>query len=171
MRVCECSNRMVVVCAPETSARDAARLMRKHDVGVLAVVEQVKGLRRPLGLVTERDLVRQVMAAAPALEQATVGELLPECGTTAHANDGLWETLERMQALGLRRLPVVDSVGALQGVLTIDDVLQVLAQTQFSTMRLLCGQAPVDRAYIPGTLPQPAAASSDAGVADWRRAA
>jgi CBS domain-containing protein len=162
---------MVVACDPDTNAVDAARLMRKHDVGVLVVVEHAQGQRRPLGLVTERDLVREVAAAGSALEQIRIGDLLAERAMTASGGDGLWETIERMQSLGLRRLPVVDAGGSLQGILQIDDVLQVLAQTQLSTMQLLRGKAPVDRAYISPSLQQPAGASSDAGVADWRRAA
>lgn len=171
MRVGECCNRMVVMCDQTTSVREAACLMRKHDMGVLVVVEEAGGNRRPLGLVTERDLVFEVIAKCASPEDARIGDLVPERAMTAHCNDGLWETIERMRALQLRRLTVVDSKGSVQGVLSIDDVLQLLAETQINAMHLLRQERQVDRGYI-STIGQPAiGASSDAGVADWRRAA
>ncbi len=55
-------NREVVITGPETTVYEAAQLMRTHHVGTLIIAEKDDGLTRPLGIVTDRDLVLGVMA-------------------------------------------------------------------------------------------------------------
>lgn len=128
MRIKEICSRVVVVAEPHTDLREAARLMRDHHVGALVVVEKRDGVMRPVGIVTDRDIVVEVVAASGvAPESLTVRDVMSSDLVLARETDGVFEAVERMQDSGTRRLPVVAADGALVGILTLDDVLRMLA--------------------------------------------
>ena len=107
---------------------EAAQLMRQHHVGDVVVVEDRGGVKVPVGIVTDRDLVVEIMA--PAIDQTviTVGDIMVTELATVKENAGLSETIEYMRAKGVRRVPVVDKGGGLVGILTLDDLLELLAE-------------------------------------------
>jgi CBS domain-containing protein len=70
--------------------------------------------------------VIEVLATNLEPDAVTVGDLIGTELLTARERDGLWETLRRMQSRGVRRIPVVDADGYLAGILTQDDVLEIL---------------------------------------------
>ncbi len=120
--------REVVVAGRKDSVAELARLMRRHHVGDVVVVEEVAGLPRPVGIVTDRDLVVEVLARGVAPDSLTAEDVMSFRLLTARESDGLWETLQRMKAKGVRRVPVVDEGGALVGILSADDLLDLLAE-------------------------------------------
>ncbi|MFP4559868.1 MAG: CBS domain-containing protein [Thiohalorhabdus sp.] len=121
-------NREVVVTERERSIRDAARLMRNHHVGDLVVVERYEGEVIPVGIVTDRDLVVEVLAEEVGVDEVTVGDVMSAEPALAREEDDLWETLLRMQSWGVRRLPVVSASGELQGIITVDDLLELFTE-------------------------------------------
>lgn len=128
MPIGEICIREVVIVQPDTSVQEAAQLMRQHHVGALVVVEEKSGKRKPVGLITDRDLVVEVLA--PQLDAATitVGDImLPELETILETS-GMFETIQFMRAKAVRRLPVVDKQGALIGIVSLDDLLELLAE-------------------------------------------
>jgi CBS domain-containing protein len=128
MRIKEICSRVVVVAEPHTDLREAARLMRDHHVGALVVVEKREGVARPVGIVTDRDIVVEVVAATGVTpESLTVRDVMSSDLVLARETDGVFEAVERMQDSGTRRLPVVSADGVLVGILTLDDVLRMLA--------------------------------------------
>ncbi|HXH01705.1 MAG TPA: CBS domain-containing protein [Candidatus Competibacteraceae bacterium] len=128
MSVGEYCNREVVIAQRNTDIREAAKLMRAHHVGDLVIVEQRGEDRVPVGIVTDRDLVIEVLAQEVAPESITVGDIMAAELAVAREGDGLWDTLNRMRSLGVRRMPVVSASGSLVGILTVDDVLELLAE-------------------------------------------
>ena len=128
MSVGEVCNREVIVIAPESSVLEAARLMRRCHVGDLVVVQQRNGKAVPLGIVTDRDLVIEVMAAEVDPSQVMVGDLATHRLATAREGDEMLDSLAQMAQRGVRRLPVVDQGGALIGILTLDDLLDLLSE-------------------------------------------
>jgi CBS domain-containing protein len=102
---------------------DAARAMRDQHVGCIVVTRG----GRPLGLVTDRDLVVRVLAEG--IDRAT---LLRECVTydpwTLGENDSVERAVSLMREHGVRRIPIVDSVGRAVGIVTADDLLTELGQ-------------------------------------------
>lgn len=128
MKVGECCNREVVVIGGDESVKDAADLMRRHHVGDVVLVEEREGGRVPVGLVTDRDLVLEVMV--PGLDPAAlaVRDILTAPLVTAGVDDSLFDALEVMRARAIRRLPVVDARGVLAGILTVDDVTGLLTE-------------------------------------------
>ncbi len=136
MSVGQFCNRNIVVISKEDSIVDAAKLMRQHHIGSLVVVEKQAGGGKPIGIVTDRDLVIEVLAAQIGPEDVTIGDIMSFELVTAHEQDGLHETLKNMHAKGVRRVPVVDSSGAVVGILSWDDILEVMA-TQLTELSKL----------------------------------
>lgn len=137
MSVGEFCNREVIVMGPDDPARDAARLMREHHVGDVLVVEERNGQRVPVGIVTDRDLVIEVMASDSDPEQFRVGDVMSGDLLTAQADDDTMETLQRMRNAGVRRMPVVDANGSLLGIITVDDYINVFAEQMEDLVRLV----------------------------------
>lgn len=128
MSVGEVCNREVVVVEPDTDAGAAARLMRECHVGDLVVVERRGEENLPLGIVTDRDLVVEVLAQGVDPASVSVKDLMVQPLATVNAADEIVDTLERMRDKGLRRLPVVNAHGGLEGILSVDDLLDLLAE-------------------------------------------
>lgn len=125
----ELCNREVVVVTRDTPVTEAARLMRQHHVGTVVIVEQANGNRRlPLGIVTDRDIVVEIVATELDPRTLTVGDITVRELVTARESEGLLETMEIMRYKGVRRLPIVDDEGRLVGIVAIDDLLEVLAE-------------------------------------------
>jgi CBS-domain-containing membrane protein len=133
----EVCNREVIVVARNTSIVDAARLMRVHHVGDLVVVEDRAGERTPVGIVTDRDIVVEVIAQSVPLDALVAGDIMSPELLTAQEGDMIWDTLERMRAKGVRRVPVVDARGALVGIVSVDDLLGILSEELTALARLV----------------------------------
>lgn len=127
MRVGEACNRTVVVTSPSASIVEAARLMREYHVGTLVVAEGESPAVQPVGILTDRDLVIEILAEPVVPDEVTVKDVMSGDPVTAEEDDDLLETLDRMRSGGVRRMPVVNGAGALVGILSMDDVLEVLA--------------------------------------------
>jgi CBS domain-containing protein len=137
MPISEVCNREVVIVQPGETVLEAAQLMRRHHVGDVVVVEERGGRRVPVGIVTDRDLVLEVMA--PQIDPATitVKDLLTTDLVTIKKDAGLFEAIEYMHAKGVRRLPVVDDNGGLIGILTLDDLIELLSDEMTALARLV----------------------------------
>jgi CBS domain-containing protein len=134
MSIGEICTRETVFTTRETTVATAARLMRHHHVGTLVVVEQMNGGRRvPVGIVTDRDAVVEVMATGLDPNAITVGDIMGPDLVTARESEGVLETMQIMRYKGVRRLPIVDKDGQLVGIVSIDDLLEVLAE-EFSEL-------------------------------------
>jgi len=122
-------SRAVAFTTREATVGAAAKLMRENHVGSIVVVEQMNGGKRlPVGIVTDRDLVVEVLAPGLDAETITVGDIMAAELVTVRENEGLLETMEIMRYKGVRRIPVVDDAGQLIGIASIDDLLEVLAE-------------------------------------------
>ncbi len=101
------------------------------------VVERRDETDYPIGIVTDRDLVVEVLAQGLAPDAVTVGDIMSNGLVVAKETDNLWHTLDRMSAKGVRRLVTVDAKGALVGILTVEDVLTALAVGLSDVTRLV----------------------------------
>jgi CBS domain-containing protein len=128
MTVGSVCNREVVFVTRATAVPEAARLMREYHVGDLVVIEERNGRRLPVGIVTDRDLVIEVLAAGVEPDRVCVGDVMSGELVQAGEDDDLLDTIRRMREHGVRRLPVVDAGGALTGILSVDDLIDLLAE-------------------------------------------
>jgi CBS domain-containing protein len=128
MKARDFCSRVVVAAEPTTDLREAAHLMRDSHVGALVVVEKKAGAARPVGIVTDRDIVVSVVAAPGVRPEALmVRDVMSAELATVNENAGVYETVEAMRDRGARRLPVVSDDGKLVGILSLDDLLRVIA--------------------------------------------
>jgi CBS domain-containing protein len=128
MNAGEICNREVVVAYRNMSLVEAANLMREHHVGSLVVVVDRLSERVPVGLLTDRDLVVAVVAKELDPRKINVGEVLGDELFTVREKDSVTDVLRLMRERGVRRVPVVTHSGALAGIVTIDDVLDIVAE-------------------------------------------
>lgn len=128
MKVRDFCSRVVVAAEPTTDLREAAHLMRDSHVGALVVIERTGGSSRPVGIVTDRDIVVSVVAAAGVRPEAlTVRDVMCAELATVNENAGVFEAVEGMRDRGARRMPVVSDDGRLVGMLSLDDLLRVIS--------------------------------------------
>lgn len=137
MAVGEICKRDVVTAEKALSVVEAAQLMRKHHVGDLVVVEDRGGQKHPVGIVTDRDIVVEVVAAGVNPDALKVGDIMGLEVATVRDSEGLFEALRYMRAKGVRRMPVVDGAGVLVGILTLDDLLSLLAEEMTELAKLV----------------------------------
>ena len=121
-------NRNVVSANRETSISEAARLMRDRHVGSLIIIEQRDHRIEPVGILTDRDIVVEVLAEDVDSNTVTVGDIMTSAVLKVNENDSILETAQRMRARGVRRVPVISSQCELVGVLAQDDILGLLSE-------------------------------------------
>ena len=137
MAVGEICNREVVFARRNHSVREAAELMRQYHVGDLVIVEESNGRRIPCGIVTDRDIVVGVVAKGLDPDALRVGEVAGPELVIATETDGVSQTIELMRAKGVRRVPIVDAQGGLVGILTADDILDLVAEEMTALARMV----------------------------------
>lgn len=130
-------NRDVIVASSDSTVLQAAQLMRQHHVGDVIVVEVRHGVRVPIGIVTDRDLVLEVMATELNSANITVTDIMSPELVFMKESSGIFEAIEYMRAKSVRRMPVVDDNNALVGILTSDDLLELLAEELLTLSRLV----------------------------------
>ena len=149
MFVGEVCNREVVTIDAGASMMEVIGLMRKHHVGDVVVVDESGGRTVPKGIITDRDIVIELLAIEIALDSVSVGDAMSYELMTAREEDGIFETLTRMRDKGIRRMPVVNSEGALKGILTVDDLVELFAEQLSDVVKLICHQQQRERTKRP----------------------
>jgi CBS domain-containing protein len=119
--------RNVVTAPPDTTIQEAARLMRINHTGDLLITPSDRHTRAPFGILTDRDIVVAVVALGLDPTVLTAGDVMSQELETVREDAGILETVRRMSAAGVRRMPVVTRQGALAGIVTHDDLIQLLA--------------------------------------------
>jgi CBS domain-containing protein len=153
MRVGELCTRSVVTCLREASGLEIAQKMREHHVGDLVVVDEEDGALRPVGVVTDRDLVVQVIAKGLDPGRLRAEDLLTGSLVTAYESELVHDAVWHMRGNGLRRLPIVDQQEHLFGMLTVDDVARYLAEELADLIGVASAQRRREQARLdaPGT--------------------
>jgi predicted transcriptional regulator len=137
MSVGEICNREVIVIQRDETIVEAAKLMRQYHVGAVIVVEKRNGLQVPVGIVTDRDLVVEILATELDEHVITVGDIMAPEVFTIKESAASYEAIEFMRRKTARRLPVVDDAGELTGILTLDDALQLLSEELLDLAKLV----------------------------------
>jgi CBS domain-containing protein len=118
---------------------DAASLMRDKHVGSVVVVERADGgIRRPIGILTDRDIVVGVLAQTDRqLHLVRVDDIMTPHPALAKDTDDISDTLLTMRTKGIRRLPVVSATGDLVGLLSFDDILEYVEEEVSDLARIV----------------------------------
>jgi CBS domain-containing protein len=137
MPIGELAIRQVVVTSRETPVLDAAKLMRQYHVGDIVVTDETDGKRLPVGIVTDRDIVLEVLAQEVDAAKLSVGDIMTGDLITVGENEGVFQTIQLMRAKGARRAPVVDNEGVLIGIVSADDFIELLADELSELAKLI----------------------------------
>lgn len=128
----------VAVAEPETTALVVAELMRQHHIGAVVVVDTYdKG--RPVGIVTDRDLVLELMAEGLDPAVFTAGDIMSVNLVTANATLDVMAAAQLMNAHRVRRLIITDDAGMLTGIVTMEDIFESISQQLANLSAALAG--------------------------------
>ena len=121
-------NREVITVQRDATVLHAAVLMRQYHVGDVVVIENRKNKTVPIGIVTDRDIVVELVATELDCNVITVGDIIVTKLIVVKDSAGVFEAIQLMVNKGVRRLPVVDDDGGLVGIITLDDLLLLLSK-------------------------------------------
>ena len=140
MSVGEYCNRDVVVIEKTKPVREAINLMRKNHVGDVVVVEVRENASIPLGILTDRDIVVEILAEDVDLDAVNVGDVMSYQLVTVNEDTKLLDAIKQMRIKGVRRLPVVNESGELQGILSTDDLLELVVEQLSDIVSLISNE-------------------------------
>jgi CBS domain-containing protein len=115
--------RPVVTLPPTTSIQDAALEMREQHVGAILIVEA----ERPIGIVTDRDIVLRAVAEGRDLRATPIGDVMSRSVQVVRDDDKIDDAVNAIRAAGVRRIPIVDGKGKPVGMVTLDDLVVLMA--------------------------------------------
>jgi len=137
--------REVDTASPDESVADVAERMHQRAVGALVVTNEAEQV---VGIVTDRDLVSRVLAKGLSATQTSLRDVMTENPETISEWAQIEFALTRMRSGKFRRLPVVDRENKLVGLITLDDILMLLAEEVSQIGGLLKRETP--RAVVEG---------------------
>lgn len=149
MPIGEVCSRDVVFAERALPLREAAKLMRRYHIGDLIVVERRDGALLPIGIVTDRDIVIEVIAKDINLDELAVGDLMSRELITVREQDGIYETIQLMRASSIRRVPIVNSDGMLIGIVSMDDLLEMIAEEMTELTRIPAREREIEASSRP----------------------
>ncbi|MGE0816710.1 MAG: CBS domain-containing protein [Vicinamibacterales bacterium] len=119
MTVRELMSSPAATCAQDTALPAVARLMRDHDCGCIPVLDDHGYV---VGIVTDRDICVALAARGGSADLGCAGEAMTAAVHTCLPGDGVADALQVMRRFHVRRVPVVDGSGRLQGIVSFDDL-------------------------------------------------
>lgn len=140
MNAGEICNREVVIVNRDQTILDAAKLMREYHVGDVVVVEERKGENVPIGILTDRDIVIKILAQDLDAGKVQISDAMSFDLLTALEEDEILETVKRMRGRGVRRIPVVNAQGGLEGIIAVDDLVDLLAEQMADLVALISSE-------------------------------
>ncbi len=111
----------VVTASARMTIAEAARAMKQKNVGALIVVNA----GRPLGVLTDRDIAIDVVAAGKDPDAVRVEDVMRTKPATLREDLGLLDAARIFAKTGVRRLPVVDKAGRVSGIVALDDLMML----------------------------------------------
>lgn len=146
MPISDCCTMDVICCDSGDSVAQVAGLMREHHVGDVVVVGSHEDARVPIGIITDRDIVVEAIAPQVDLNLITAGDIMNSPLMKLQDSDGIFEALRLMRDLKVRRLPVVRDDGTLFGIVTLDDIVDLLAAELSMVAGVISKQPAVEKA-------------------------
>jgi CBS domain-containing protein len=133
----EYCTRNVITADVEASVYEAAQLMRHHHVGTVVAMRRNGSGEIPVGIVTDRDIVLEIIAPGLDPEVLTVGDIMSTELMTVKENASIFEAIQHMRTMAVRRLPIVNDSGELVGIVTLDDLLGLLSEELHALARMV----------------------------------
>jgi len=137
MPIGEICNREVVIVKGQDGIIEVATLMRRYHVGDVIVVDDRDGKSVPVGILTDRDIVIELIAKNVPLDSVRVEDVMSSDLGVVQEDRGVWDSIQCMRTKGVRRIVVVNNQGALVGIVSIDDLLELLSQELLDLVKVV----------------------------------
>jgi CBS domain-containing protein len=111
-----------VCCRASDPIELAAKIMRDSDVGSVPVVDDIVS-KHLVGIITDRDIVVKILADGKSTAGMTIERVMSQNPVTCRPEDDIQNAMDRMSQHRVRRMPVIDSQGRLQGIIAQADLL------------------------------------------------
>ncbi len=147
MRAIDLAPPMVVTAEESTNLTEAARLMRHYGVGNLVITRVDGGGTQPIGIVTDRDIVVHAIACKLDPETISVSDLCTREPATVNAEADLFEITAVMKEYGVRRV-VVTRDSELVGIISMDNVIEAMAEQLNNLSEMLARQLEYEREHL-----------------------
>ena len=128
MSIGEICTRDVIVANRKDSVLDVAKLMRKYHVGDVVIIDQHMDQNFPIGIITDRDIVLELVAREVDIGSVMAEDVMSTDLLTAEENEQLTGIVQQMQSKGVRRVPVINAKGGLIGIVSEDDIIEVIGE-------------------------------------------
>jgi CBS domain-containing protein len=129
----------VVSVKPDATVQFVAELMKEKNIGCVVVTENHK----PVGIITDRDIALRSASLCGEPEMALIESIMSRDISTIKKDTGIFDAIQEMKAAGVRRMPIVDSSGRLVGLLTVDDLIRLLAREMADIARIIGRESPL----------------------------
>ena len=130
--------REVVVVEQGTPIKEAVKFMEEKNIGSVIVV----GSGKPLGIATDRNILLRVVNKGLDPEKSSVDDVMTKEIVTLKEGMGLFEALEQVKGKGIRRFPIVDAMGNLKGIMTLDDIIYLLGKEMSDVASIIEREGP-----------------------------
>ena len=127
-RAAELGRKEVICINADASLAEAASLMREHHIGDLVVVEEKNDIERPVGMITDRDILIETLPQNVNPDKLYVSDIMSRGLATASENEDVFSLVKTMKDCGVVRLPVVDDAGSLCGIVTARSLVQLFSE-------------------------------------------
>jgi len=121
-------NREVITSSRDTSIEEISKLMRKNHVGDIVIVDTRDGQPVPVGIITDRDIVMHVIAEGIDYHPIIAEDIMTLEMQVVNEDSSIWELHRLMREKGVRRVPVVNEDEVLVGIISIDDLLEIISR-------------------------------------------
>jgi len=135
--VSSCMTANVKTAMENQPIREVCKMMYQNKNGSMLILKKntiddgnKSDDKKPIGIVTERDIVRLTGSSDMYLDNVPVGELMSSPLITINLNNSIKDAIEIMQQKDIRRLPVVDNKGKMVGIITHKDVFRAMLKNQ-----------------------------------------
>lgn len=129
--------RNVVVAEKDISIREVGLLMRDKQVGCVVILEDVEFLKKPIGIITDRDIVLRVLLKDLNVDETKVADVMTSQIVTIQEMASIQNSLEFMRLEKVRRVPVVNSQDELVGIVTANDIIENITDELHELSRLI----------------------------------
>lgn len=126
MKIVDLCNKNTVTIEQNKNLYDVACLMEENNVGCIVVTKDNSEDFKPVGIITDRDLVVKVMANNKDYKETKVAEIMSKDLLILEGHTGIQEAIEEMNKKGVRRAPILKDK-KLCGVVAVDDLIELIA--------------------------------------------
>jgi len=108
----------------EETIQTVCKSMYENQIGSIVVVKRTVDGINPIGIITERDIVRQIGSSELFIVQAPIRQIMSTPLVTIRPNSLIRDAIETMRLKNISRLPVIDNKGIMVGIVTYKDLLK-----------------------------------------------